>query len=609
MNCRAGFAVVSATALVVVAVVVAMDWSTAAMRDPARTLLLGPRESFVAARGPYPPVFGVWELVLFLGAGTAFVAAGFIAWRARPREWTGPLIIVAGLLWLLGGLRRSSDPALFTIAAVVTNLYLPVLIQVLLGFPTGRLRYRWERWFVGACWVLATVGVTVEWMFFDPRAVATTHPSTSVNLLLVHHDPTIATVVQLTVGGLAAVCGLVVTVVIARRWRVGSPAYRSAFLPLGAAGLVAIVVTVGILASAVRFPGSQNAWLLDLRYPTSAVLPVAVAFGVIRYQLARVAVGSAVTAIGSAPPAGAFVTALRRAVRDPTLALWTYAAEHECFVDAEGRRRALPVPGGPQSATVLERGGVPVGALVFDTALPAADPELLAAVRAAAALALEHDRLRADLQVQLGEVRRSRERLATAADTARRRVERDLHDGAQQRLVAAAILLGRARRAGDITTRDRLLAEGVGELDTALAELREFARGVFPPMLAARGLPAALDSLAQRAVLPVRITGEPASRPPAVIEAAAYFVAAEAVTNATRYADARTIQIRCQTDEDELHLCVVDDGCGGAVVSPGGGLDGLADRVAALGGTFEVHSPPGAGTMLTATFPLRSVTA
>ncbi|WP_067540349.1 sensor histidine kinase [Nocardia crassostreae] len=604
MNRWAAVGVAVGAALLAAVVAVEADWSQAAVHDPARALLLGPRAAFVYARGPHPPVFGVGEMVLFLVCGLGFVGAGVAVCRARPADRAGWMIVVGGLLWLAAGLRRSGHPLLFTIGIVLTNAPVLLVIPVTLGFPSGRLRRRWEPWFVGVYWAVSTLGVAAGWMFLDPRAEPAPHPSTSVNLLLVHHDPTIALPIQAAVGILGLSLDLTLGVVVIMRWRSATAAYRFAYAPLVLSFLVSAAVSVVAFASTAQVPGLSGSWVLYLRYPVAMLLPVAVAIGMIRFQFARAAVGTAIVEVGAAPLSDEFLTELRRAVRDPTLELWTYEPESGRYRDPDGNPRRLDDIGDTMVATALERDGRPVGALVHDAALAANDAELLAAVRAAATFALDHERLQTELRTQLAEVRRSRERIAAAADTERQRIERNLHDGAQQRLISAAILLGRAHRARGGDTQRNLIADGVAELGTAIAELRELARGVYPPVLTERGLLAALSSLAETAPLPVHISGDLTARPPAPVEAAAYFLAAEALTNTIKHADASTAEIRLEQRSDTLRISVSDNGSGGARRQPGGGIDGLADRVAALGGQFAVDSQAGCGTRLTATFPL-----
>jgi len=205
------------------------------------------------------------------------------------------------------------------------------------------------------------------------------------------------------------------------------------------------------------------------------------------------------------------------------------------------------------------------------------------------------------------ELRTSRQRLVSAQDEQRRRLERDLHDGAQQRLVAVSLAL-RMARAGIDPDKDADLGERLemtsAELGKALSELREFARGIHPAILTERGLVAALHSLAERSTVPTSVQSGLDRRLPAPVEAAAYFMACEALANVAKYAKATTFTVRLDAPDGVLTLDITDDGIGGADPSRGSGLRGLGDRVAAVDGTLEVDSPPGNGTRLTARIPV-----
>jgi signal transduction histidine kinase len=251
---------------------------------------------------------------------------------------------------------------------------------------------------------------------------------------------------------------------------------------------------------------------------------------------------------------------------------------------------------------VLERHGTPVGALVFDEALQD-QPQLLAAVRSATSLALENQKMEQQLRDQLIEVRRSRERIVTAGDSRRRQLERDLHDGAQQRLVAVSMELARAKRATDPQEVQNLVVQASTELADALDELRELARGVYPPSLRERGLAGSLTALAERSSLPMELDLETHKGIPAHVELAAYFICAEAVTNATKYAKAAWVRICIDGNEKEVRMEITDNGIGGARPGPDGGLLGIADRAAALGGTLLIDSPEGRGTTIRAVLP------
>jgi signal transduction histidine kinase len=297
---------------------------------------------------------------------------------------------------------------------------------------------------------------------------------------------------------------------------------------------------------------------------------------------------------------------LAEALRDPSLVLAYWLPRFERYVDAEGRPIALPADGSGRTATFIDHDGDRVAVLIHDAAL-SYQPELLEVVCAAADLALEQERLQTELRAHAQELAGSRARVVTAGDTARRRLERDLHDGAQQRLVslAMALRLAEARIQDDPEAAGQLVAAAREELAQSLDELRELARGIHPAMLD-HGLEVALESLAMRSPFPVSLAVELEDRLPEPVETAAYFVASEALANVGKYAQASTVTIRVSRDNGLAVIEVADDGVGGADDTRGSGLRGLADRVEALGGSLEVLSPIGGGTVLTAEMPCGS---
>ena len=268
-------------------------------------------------------------------------------------------------------------------------------------------------------------------------------------------------------------------------------------------------------------------------------------------------------------------------------------------MDVDGKQVSV-VPTATRAVTILERRGQKVAALVHDVAL-GEDPALLDAVSSAAGLALDNERLLAELRAQLEETRDSRARIVDAADTERRRLERNLHDGAQQRLVTLALHLRMAQESlRDDPAAAEAMLDGVGEdLKLALEELRELARGLHPAILTDRGLAPALQSIATRAPFKVEINGVPHERLPAAIEAAIYYVVAESLTNAAKHAAASEARVELSTSDDTVTVEIRDNGGGGANLADGSGIRGLADRVEALGGRLELQSPVGAGTVVT----------
>ena len=399
-----------------------------------------------------------------------------------------------------------------------------------------------------------------------------------------------------------------------RRWRIlGLVALD---LPVGAALLVAavapIALTLELMALGIGAIGGlgQADFLgpLSLDPPTgvlllvlaaaSAVLTVAILGGL------RLAVRGYTRAILGRRPTqeGPIRELLAERVGDRTLSLAYWLADRETFVDEFGRPVDLPAPGSGRAWTAVDHEGRRVAAIIHDAELDTTT-DLVNAAAAAAALALDNERLKADLRARVEDLRISRARIVEAADTARRRLERDLHDGAQQQLVSLALDLRllRARLTGSDVVP--LVDELSDKLNVALAELRELARGIHPAILTDRGLGPAVQGLADRVPLPVEVDVELAERPAAPIEAAAYFVTAEALTNVARYAKAREAHVEIRRHGDDVVVAVSDDGVGGVDVEAGTGLRGLQDRLAALDGRLTIRSPPSRGTTLRAVIP------
>ena len=334
-----------------------------------------------------------------------------------------------------------------------------------------------------------------------------------------------------------------------------------------------------------------------------ASVPFAFLAGLMRSRLSRAAaVSDLVSRLGEADRRQGLRDALADGLGDPTLSLAYWVPGLQRYVDASGE--PVELDGDDAGDTYVEHDGEPVAVIRHDPAL-ADEPELLQGVAAAAALALENERLAVELRARVEELRASRARIVEAADEERRRLERDLHDGAQQRLVSLALnlRLAGAKLDTDPVAARGLLDESADELADATTELRELARGLHPAVLSDRGLRPALEALAGRAPVPVELEGPAAERLPPAIESASYFVVAEALTNVARYAQASRAQVVVSRSNGRLEVEVRDDGVGGADPDSGSGLRGLADRVAALDGRLEVVSPPGEGTVVRAVIP------
>jgi signal transduction histidine kinase len=311
------------------------------------------------------------------------------------------------------------------------------------------------------------------------------------------------------------------------------------------------------------------------------------------------AVSSHALLIPRMAPGGPVREMLAESLGDRTVSVAYWLPDRERFVDELGRQVELPLPGSGRAWTAVDRDGRRLAAIIHDAALDTS-PELVMAAAAASSLAIDNERLKADLQARVEELRLSRLRIVEAGDAARRRIERDLHDGAQQQLVSLALDLRMLRA----RLQDPQIDELSARLATALAELRELARGIHPAILTDRGLAPAIQSLADRGAVPIDTDVEVAERLAAPIEAAAYFLVAEAFTNVARYAEATSARVQVRRDGEALVVEVSDDGVGGVDPSAGSGIRGLEDRVAAVGGTLEIDSPPGHGTRLRATLPV-----
>ena len=261
--------------------------------------------------------------------------------------------------------------------------------------------------------------------------------------------------------------------------------------------------------------------------------------------------------------------------------------------------------GSPDATTAVADDGERQALLVHDPAL-LAEPEILDAVVATVAIAVRNQWLADAVERQLDEVRASRARVVAATDVERRRIERNLHDGAQQRLLALSMKLHAARTAPD-GQQGGELDGAITELEAVLADLRELARGLHPAVLEERGLEAAVEALAERTPVPVEVLSDSSVLPSREVAAAAYYVIAESLTNVVRHASATHATVDLCAQHGELSVTVADDGAGGAAVRPGGGLEGLWDRVAALGGTLDVTSSATTGTRVVAVLPCEVV--
>ena len=541
----------------------------------------------------------------------AFVVAGLVAWLRRPANRMGPLMLAAGLALLARQFRYSDDAFVFTVFFLVGELGYALIGHSILAYPSGRVNGRGPR-------LLVKVGYAT--VIFFPLAVLLLHDRTSAlielpgvprrSLLVVHPDPHAVQLLQKTqiVIFYGILASLLLAVIVQRLLR-ATPRARRMLAPL-------LLAAVALALRAVYECAHVFVDQQPLAYPylfwwqiaAGIALPLALLAGMLRSRLARANVSRLVLELDRVPATPRRVRdALAQALYDPGLELFFWLPDRGEFVDVSGIVASLPADDPRRAVTMLDEDGTPVAAVVHDPSL-LDEPELVESAGAAARLALENAQLHAEARAQLQQVRESRRRIVSAADEERRRIERNLHDGAQQRLLSLALKLRAAQRrsSGDGDEAiDDLLAASVDELQGIVDELRTLARGLHPTMLTEYGLAGALGALTSKAPIAVKLD-VCEERLPAEVEAAGYYVACEALNNVVKHAGADGASVTARLDRDSLVLEISDDGVGGAVVGDGSGLQGMADRVEALGGRLHVDSRAGRGTRITAEIPCAS---
>lgn len=546
----------------------------------------------------------VWRSTWEIGAPLVWVGVGAVARVLHPQRRVGWLMQVLGLVLLLdapaGFVLVTSETWVavdLVVARAVQPFQIVVFAHLLLAYPEGHLRSPLERRFtaalygygglVGARDTAATIAAVTgaPWRGAVPEAGFAGGGSS----------------VPVNAGWIAFAAGYLVLLLL--KVRDVTPGKRRVLAYPLVCGIAVVVLFLGATVLLVR-GGRPTANPLSESLPYLAMLTMPGAFllGLLRERLRYGSIADFVRAIEGAP-IGQLRAALREALHDPGLELafyrdGRYVTEHGEPVSppAGGEQAVLPIGGDP-----------PVGLVLHDPALND-EPKLLAAASAATRLALDNARLHALVRRQLGEVRASRRRIVEAAAEERRRLERDLHDGVQQRMLSVGLALRLLEHRLEVT--DPAVAKAFddvrGELATAIAELRELARGIHPEVLTTQGLSAAVRSLARRQPFAVVVVDDLPRRLPPAVESAAYYVVAEALTNVVKHARAGSVRVRLTADDAVLRVEVRDDGTGGAAPDRGTGLRGLADRVAAFDGTLSVADAVPSGTVLVAELKLSS---
>jgi signal transduction histidine kinase len=520
------------------------------------------------------------DALLHLAIGLTYLYGGLAIWAHEPPNNTGRLMTAVGVTWFIGTLASSGFGIVSELALALEDTPTVLLLALVLAYPTGRLERTIDRWAVA----LLAVGAT------------------ALNILFSTSLPLVGDKSGGLYGGVAL--ATMTTVVVIGRWVAAPPRARRDLAPVLIAGLVFLATLISNLIRRIaQVPEDVAPLLVAANDLAPAAIPIALLIGFYRQSERR-------------------STALVAAIPDR---MFRY-----------GRDGRYVAGGSPEGRGGGTDGVVPAGELLHSMTFAAAGPAALdAAARAidtgefqAFDYALDLPGGRRQLEARVApsgpdevtaivrdftdqrqveaELRRSRARIVEATDEERRRLERDLHDGAQQRLVSVSLALrllrGRLAKSGqpaDIEAADN----AASELKTAIKEVRELARGIHPAILTEAGLGPAMTVLAARSAVPATVSAVPQDRLPAPVEATAYFVISEGLANVAKYSGASEATIGATLTGSVLRVEVADDGQGGADSSRGTGIRGLEDRVAALGGKLTVESPPGRGTLIVAEIP------
>jgi signal transduction histidine kinase len=544
------------------------------------------------------------------------MAVGAYAWHRGPDIRFVLVLIAAGAGWAVTTLAETDDSLAYTVGRTAGWVIELLIVSLVLSFPSGRLAARVDRVLAGAMAAVVAVFYGLQLAVADHFSVPSPYTSCIDDcpanaLIVLEREPAFVDAVMRPLGAVLVL--VVMTGVVLRlyqRMRGSTPLTRRMLVPVVAiamlrAGALGIAI-VGRELEPTAWPIELAAWLLAIAVPAIAL---AFLVGLLRWRLfAGAALQHVAECLRSLPDAPTLRRAFAEAFDDPTIEIVFPAGDAgNRWMDCWGQPMPAPRAGTGRAVSEVRQRGTIVAAIIHDAGLHAR-PELVEAGVSMAAVVLENQRLAAEAEASLRELQLSRARLATGAERERRRIERDLHDGAQQRLVALRIELELAE--GLVQTDAELGAARLRELthdvDEALEELRALAHGVYPPLLADRGLDEALRSIAARCSIRVDLVTHDVGRFSTEIEGAVYFCILEALQNVLKHArQASRISVTLDGAANELRFAVRDDGPGTADLVAGTGITNMRDRLAAFGGDVDVASTPGAGTAVQGRVPTR----
>jgi signal transduction histidine kinase len=560
-----------------------------------------------------PLAYGL--LVANVVVGTVGVALYWLV--RRPGNRVGLLLLALGVAYAGISLQGAGNPFAHSIGVLFDAVVFALTYYVVFAFPEGKLTHRIERLLLAAT-VLVLLVSFIPWFFFSPvvsggAPLATCTAACPENALMIADRPTLASGLGTLEQYLAVALAMAIGIALFYRLATATRPRRRALIPVYVPALVLTIVFGTFQAAGVG--------LIDLDSASVDVLGwfLTVARGTMSYGFllalvqtalfAGVALKRMVIHLGDDPDAAHLRAMVGEALDDPSLELAFRVGGSGGFLDSSGHPIDPAHIAAGRSATAVERKGETVAFIIHDDGLDQ-DPELVRVAGLTMLLALENGRLGTDLASTIGELRASRARTVAAGDAERRKIERDLHDGAQQHLVALRVQLGLA---SELAETDPELAkarmnEFGDELEQILDELRRLAHGIYPSLLVDYGLVDALAAVARRASPPAKVEADGVGRYPQEIEAAVYFCCLEGLQNVGKHAgpDARAVT-RVREDDGHLTFEISDDGDGYDVEqarSTGTGFTNMSDRIGALGGTLTVQSAPGVGTTVRGSVPL-----
>jgi signal transduction histidine kinase len=526
-----------------------------------------------------------------LCAGLALLGVGLAALTERRMRRIGLLALATGVVWFAPDWDGwDAGPALVrSLGALPMPLFVAFVFHLVVAFPSGRLPSRFARGAVVAGY-LATGSMSVgRALFRDPFLDPYCWRNCIDNSLLVSAHPGLARTLDSVWLGSALALGVLLVAICGWRLMTGTPSARRSLWPVLVPGLLAgaaeAAYAVALLSAPLEDPSRADfSWIFLARSSSAVLLAAGIAWILLRVRRQRAAVSRLATELGDAPRPGTLRAVLAAALRDPGLEVAYWLPDSRRFVDSSGKPMEAPVRGEGRAVTPIVRDGRAVAAVVHDAAL-SDEPGVEQEIGAAARLAVENERLQAEVLAQLEDLRASRARIVETGDAERRRLERDLHDGAQQRLLALSYEL-RLARAGAEADGDsglaRAVASAADEAEAALKELRELAHGIHPAILTEAGLAPALETLAEEAPLPVELGDVSQRRHPPAIETTTYVTVAEAILDAAGRG-AGFVSVEVVDEGARLAVTVKDDGA-----PRSSRLVHLEDRVGALGGSLEV---------------------